>query len=265
MIKPGSKQWKLFMAKLYGIGAAIVIVGALFKIMHWPGAGPMLVVGLSTEAVIFLFSAFEPPHEDPDWSLVYPELAGMHGDDDGHDKHTEEPESVTEALDKMLEDAKIEPQLIQSLGDGLRSLSDQTSKLNNLTDASVATNDYVSNVKSASTNMRELSSNYEKASAALVSITESNSIGQSYGDQLNKMARNLSELNSVYELQLQGTSEHLKATNKFYEGIEDLMKNLNDSVQDTKKYKEEISELSKNLTALNTIYGNMLNAMNFNR
>ncbi|HUP11506.1 MAG TPA: gliding motility protein GldL, partial [Niastella sp.] len=67
------------MPKVYGIGAAIVIVGALFKIMHWPGAGPMLVVGLSTEAVIFFFSAFEPPHEEIDWSLVYPELAGMHG------------------------------------------------------------------------------------------------------------------------------------------------------------------------------------------
>ena len=58
----GGKKWKSFMAKLYGFGAAIVIIGAMFKIMHWPGAGPMLVVGLSTEAVIFFFSAFEPPH-----------------------------------------------------------------------------------------------------------------------------------------------------------------------------------------------------------
>ena len=80
-MKPGSKGWKKFMAKLYGIGAAIVIMGALFKIMHWPFAGPMLVVGLSTEAVIFLFSAFEPIHEDPNWELVYPELALAHDED----------------------------------------------------------------------------------------------------------------------------------------------------------------------------------------
>ena len=82
----GGKKWKSFMAKLYGFGAAIVIVGAMFKIMHWPGAGPMLVVGLSTEAVIFFFSAFEPPHEEVDWSLVYPELAGMHGEE-GEKEH----------------------------------------------------------------------------------------------------------------------------------------------------------------------------------
>ena len=72
-MKPGSKKWKQFMAKLYGWGASVVIIGALFKIQHYPGAGPMLVLGLGTEAVIFFFSAFEPPHEDPDWSLVYPQ------------------------------------------------------------------------------------------------------------------------------------------------------------------------------------------------
>ncbi len=75
------------MAKLYGLGAAVVILGAMFKIMHWPGAGPMLVVGLSTEAVIFAFSAFEPIHEDPNWELVYPELALGHDDLD-HDALT---------------------------------------------------------------------------------------------------------------------------------------------------------------------------------
>ena len=83
-MKPGSKGWKKFMAKLYGFGAAVVIVGALFKIMHWPGAGPMLVIGLSTEAIIFIFSAFEPIHEDPNWELVYPELALGHSDELDH-------------------------------------------------------------------------------------------------------------------------------------------------------------------------------------
>lgn len=73
------KKWKSFMGKLYGFGAAIVIIGALFKIQHWPFAGVMLTVGLGTEAIIFFFSAFEKPHEDPDWSLVYPELAGIPG------------------------------------------------------------------------------------------------------------------------------------------------------------------------------------------
>ncbi|MDO7741275.1 MAG: gliding motility protein GldL, partial [Flavobacteriales bacterium] len=64
-MKPGSKGWKNLMAKMYGIGASVVIIGALFKIQHWPGAGPMLVLGLGTEAIIFFFSAFEKPHEEP--------------------------------------------------------------------------------------------------------------------------------------------------------------------------------------------------------
>src|ERR1043165_8629858 len=75
------KKFKMFMARLYGWGASIVIIGALFKIQHYKGAGFALVLGLSTEAVIFFFSAFEPPHEEVDWSLVYPELAGMHDED----------------------------------------------------------------------------------------------------------------------------------------------------------------------------------------
>jgi len=72
-----SSGWKNFISKLYGLGASVVIVGALFKIQHWPLAGTMLTIGLLTEAVIFFFSAFEPLHEEVDWSLVYPELAGI--------------------------------------------------------------------------------------------------------------------------------------------------------------------------------------------
>ena len=83
-MKPGSKAWKNFMAKLYGIGAAVVIIGAMFKIQHWPFASLLLVVGLTTEAIIFFFSAFEPLHEEPDWSLVYPELATPEDGEHGH-------------------------------------------------------------------------------------------------------------------------------------------------------------------------------------
>ena len=258
----GGKKWKSFMAKLYGFGAAIVIVGAMFKIMHWPFAGPMLVVGLSTEAVIFFFSAFEPPHEEVDWSLVYPELAGMHGEETHIDKLVEEDKgSLTEQLDTMLEDAKIGPELIASLGDGMRSLSDQATKLNNIADASVATNDYVASVKSAAKNVESLSGAYSSAAESLMGLSASKEDSANLGDQIVKVSKNLSALNASYELQLQGSNEHLKATSQFYTGLNDLMKNLNDSVDDTKKYKEQIASLSSNLESLNTIYGNMLTAM----
>jgi len=72
-----NEKFKSLMAKLYGWGASVVILGALFKILHWPGADIMLILGLGTESVIFFFSAFEPAKEDYDWSLVYPELAAM--------------------------------------------------------------------------------------------------------------------------------------------------------------------------------------------
>ncbi|MEO6902726.1 MAG: gliding motility protein GldL [Bacteroidia bacterium] len=257
----GGKKWKNFMAKLYGFGAAIVIVGAMFKIMHWPGAGPMLVIGLSTEAVIFFFSAFEPPHEDVDWSLVYPELAGMHDGEEETKLVVENKGSVTEQLDSMFEEAKIGPELIASLGAGMRNLGDQANKLSNITDASVATNEYVTSVKSAAKNVGTLSESYSKAAESLMGLTVNNSESSSFGEQIVKVSKNLSALNASYELQLQGSAEHVKATSKFYEGVGNLMKNLNDSVEDTRKYKEQISQLSANLESLNTVYGNMLTAM----
>lgn len=257
----GGKKWKSFMAKLYGFGAAIVIIGAMFKIMHWPGAGPMLVVGLSTEAVIFFFSAFEPPHEEVDWSLVYPELAGMHGEEGDKQIEEEDKGTVTEQLDSMLEDAKIGPELIASLGEGMRSLTEQTGKISKITDATIATEEYVSNVKSASKNVNTLSDSYTKAAESLMGLAVTSGDSSNLGDQIVKVSKNLSALNASYELQLQGSNEHLKATSKFYDGLNDLMQNLNDSVDDTKRYKEQIAQLSSNLESLNTIYGNMLTAM----
>lgn len=274
-MRPGSKKWKKFMAKLYGFGAAVVIVGAMFKIMHWPFAGAMLVVGLSTEAIIFIFSAFEPLHDDPKWELVYPELALAHEEDfdvhaylegkgHGHDHGGGgKGASVTEELDKMLVEAKIEPELIQSLGHGLQKLSETSNKIGDMTQAHAATDTYIQSLKGASDRVSNLSEAYEKASSALMGLTSSQEEGRSFGEQMTKVSHNLSALNNVYEMQLKGASEHLEASSRLYGGINELMANLHGSLDDTKKYKESMSELAKNLSALNTIYGNMLNAMNF--
>lgn len=258
-----SKAFKNLMAKLYGFGAAVVIVGALFKIQHWEGAGLMLTVGLLTEAVIFFFSAFEPPHEDVDWSLVYPELAGMH--EPGHDKHKKKKaDPIAQELDKLLTDAKIGPDLIQSLGTGLRTLGENTAKMSDLSSASVATDEYVKNVQSASRSVGSLAGAYEKATTAMNSLSTSSDDVKVYSDQVSAAGKNLAALNAIYELQLQDSNKHLKETSKFYDGINELMASLNASLEDTKKYKDEVSKLAKNLTSLNTVYGNMLSAMNMN-
>lgn len=249
------------MAKLYGFGAAIVIVGAMFKIQHWPGAGPMLVVGLSTEAVIFFFSAFEKPHEDPDWSLVYPELAGIPGEGGGDGGKGKSGLSASQELDNLLEEAKIGPELIESLGNNLRSLGDNVGKMGDITSASVATEEYVASVKSAAANVGSLSDAYTKASASLGAMVVDGE-GVDFGSEMKKMAENITQLNTQYELQLKGAKQFLESSDSLYSGMGELMGTLTESVDDAKKYKEEVSQLAQNISSLNTVYGNMLSAMN---
>jgi gliding motility-associated protein GldL len=262
-MKPGSKGWKKFMAKLYGIGASVVILGALFKIMHWPYAGPMLIAGLGTEAIIFLFSAFEPIHEDPNWELVYPELAL--GNDEDFDPEElaagRGGSGVSGELDKMLEEAHIDSELIERLGEGMKNLGDNAAQLKGVTTAAAATDSYVDSLQAASDKVSTLSESYERASTAITGITSAAEDGQYFGEQMQKVSKNLSALNNVYELQLKGSSAHLEATEKFQGQVTDMMQNLSDSVEDTRIYKENMSMLSKNLTDLNNVYGNMLKAM----
>ncbi len=276
-MKPGSKGWKLFMAKLYGFGAAVVIVGAMFKIQHWPGASAMLVVGLSTEALIFIFSAFEPIHSDPKWELVYPELAlGEEGE--GLDKDQGQlaagrgrnmggrgGSGVTEELDKMLEEAKIDSALLERLGQGMSSLADNANSLKGVSSAASATDSYVSSLQAASDKVSSLSEAYERASVAISGMTSTTQEGESFGEQMQKVSKNLSALNNVYELQLKGSSAHLEATEKFQAQVLEMMQNLSASAEDTRLYKENMSMLSKNLTDLNNVYGNMLKAMTITR
>ncbi len=262
-MKPGSKAWKKFMAKLYGIGAAIVIVGAMFKIQHWPGAGAMLVAGLTIEAIIFFFSAFEPIHEEPDWSLVYPELAlpdeAKHSikEQNKSKKGSIGGGSMSAQLDNMLAEAKIEPELIASLGDGMRAFSSQAKDLSDITSPATASKEFASNLKAASDRVSSLSDTYAAASETLTGLTDHAKDGEAAGNHLQKMSENLQSLNGMYELQLQ----EMEKTRSMYSGMAELVKNLNDSVEDTKAYKEHIAALSSNLRQLNQVYSNMLNAM----
>ena len=131
-----------------------------------------------------------------------------------------------------------------------------------MSDASVATSEYVDSVRSAASSVTALSQTYSKASESLASISMSSGDGNDYADSLRSVTSKLQELGGVYDAQLQGSKEQMESTNQFYNGITELMSNLQSSVEDTKRYKESISELSNNLTALNRVYGNMLAAMN---
>ncbi|WP_223277519.1 type IX secretion system motor protein PorL/GldL [Phaeocystidibacter luteus] len=209
LIDVNGKGFKNFMAKLYGIGAAVVILGALFKILHLPGANYMLIVGLGTESVIFFFSAFEKPHEEYDWALVYPELAGME-DPDMDDRRGNTPAlSATQELDKMLEDAKIGPELIQSLGDGMRRLGDTASSLNTAVDAAGATQEYSTQLLEASKNMESLnalyavqlentSSQVEMQNNLMEKLGTSMNDSEKLATEVSSLVQNISNLNNVY-------------------------------------------------------------------
>ncbi len=248
---PGGKKFKEFMSKLYGFGAAIVIIGALFKIEHMPFASEMLIIGLSTEALIFFFSALEPPaHSEPDWSLVHPEL--RYEDDEANTATT-----AVEEFDSLLKEAKIDSKMLKNLGDGMRNLGDQASKMSSMADAAGATQEFSDSLVKASNRVDEMANTYEGVSESLTGLVGTKEAGNSAGQNLERMNTNLGSLNAMYEMQLQ----QLEANKELYSGMGELVKTLNDSVEDTKAYKEHIAALAQNLASLNTVYGNMLNAM----
>jgi gliding motility-associated protein GldL len=257
--------------KPYGIGnvvswgATVVIIGLLFKIQHWPMASTFITVGLGAEAILFFLLGWQREDKDIDWVRVYPELS--------EDFSGELPKASarpvisntannTQALDKMLEDAKIGPDLVRSLGDGLRTFGDKVAAISRVTDAGEATIAFTDKVKTASASYDKLSNAFDRASANLAEMANSNIDSKTYHEQVNKLGRNLSELNAVYELELQDSSAHLKSMNNFYKNLSLTMNNFNESLDDSKQFKEEVGRLAKNLASLNSVYGNMLTAMN---
>ena len=271
-----SSGWKKFMAKLYGLGASVVIVGALFKIMHWPGAGIMLTVGLLVEAIIFFFSAFEPLHEELDWTLVYPELAGM-TDPDELDSMKESSTKSTGALERF-DDLMgglggIDPTLIQNLGDSFVKLNATAAGISDVSQATSVTAQYVQNMGAAAESVGSLSSSFQQSASGLqqtaVAISNSSQAvsaiadsSKGYSSQLEGMNKNLAALNSVYELQLRSTNDQMQASKSVFGDMEKMLSDMRATVEETQRFREEMAGLNRNLASLNTVYGNMLSAMN---
>ena len=196
-----AKWYKAMMPKLYGWGAAIVILGALFKIEHLPGASYMLMAGLGIEAIIFFFSAFEKQPSEPDWTLVYPELANM-----------EDPNAAkrpAQQLDDALAKAKIDNELIESLNEGLRSFGESTKKLNETIAAASGISEYNSQIQEGVKNMNALNSLYELQLQAsnqqmeatnlfLQNLQSSVDDSKKFQEQVSSLADNLEQLNKVY-------------------------------------------------------------------
>lgn len=305
-----SPAYKKVMGKVYGLGAAVVILGALWKILHLPGATGMLIAGLGTEAIIFGLSAFEPPHEMPDWSLVYPELVGLEVEGDRHGVRHGGGGGGGSDLAALIEGGHLEPEVVEKLSEGIKKLAMTSSQLSDLSNASIATESYLSNMKQAGDAVGHLATVQAKSAQALDSAVGllSNSYGEaassikdsskffadnvnksgqqlsttydlvsqslsqqfesvvetntSYNEKLGDVTKNLSAINTAYELQLQSLNIQAKISQELNDGLAEVKNQIIGSAEDSKTYKEQVSQLSKTVSELNTIYGNMLSAMN---
>ena len=200
-----SRASKRFMNMAYGLGASVVIIGALFKIIHFE-IGPltgnvMLAIGLITEAIIFAISAFEPVDDDLDWALVYPELAGGLGKDKKKDPKDAEG-LLSKKLDELLKDAQIDAELMNSLGDSIKNFEGAAKNMAPTADSMNATKKYSEEMSLAAAQMESLNSLYK---VQLESVNRQATINEEavenatkLKEQMQSLASNLSSLNGVY-------------------------------------------------------------------
>lgn len=250
-----SDGYKKFMAKVYGFGASIVLVGALFKIQHYPGASIMLIIGLLTEALIFFFSAFEPIHEELDWTLVYPELAGLDEIEENVNlkKSSQQDGTALQKFDELLEKGKLGPELFEKLGANLDSLNSNVQSIGNISNASIATESYVTNINKAAGSADSLagafSTSASKISQTVDSITEST---KQTADTIIASGVKSSELISK---SAQETASIIESSGKSYQQLlEGLNANFSSIGDNSKAQAVQQEALTKNLAALNAVY-----------
>lgn len=220
-----SRKYKKAMGVVYGIGASVVLVGALFKLTHWPGANLMLTVGLLTEAVIFFLSAFEPPHVEPDWSLVYPEFKEAYHGISSNEKSVpratnNNSTSASQQLNDLFSSANISKEALEKLGAGINKLSENAAQMAEISNAVAATNEYA------------------------------------------KVMRKAAESAGALEVQLQSTLIVAETNKQLNKTMTEYIEKVNMSASSTEALNHQIADLSKRMSALNNVYGNMLSAMN---
>ncbi|MFN8237371.1 MAG: gliding motility protein GldL [Chitinophagales bacterium] len=256
-----SKLFKNGKNFLFGIGASIVIMGAWAKILHLSFANTALTVGLITEAIIFAVSAFSPPEPDYYWEKYYPGLDDYEGSGGPTPGAAGAGKSISASMDKMLDAAKVDQNLVTRFGDNLRHFADNVSKLGNLADATVASNDFAQSAKAAAASLTGVKDSFASAAEGMSKLAAASGDAGQYHAQVQSATKNLAALNAVYEMELQDTNTHLKAMNRFIGNLTTAITNLEGSLTDTEKYKAQMSGLAGNLEKLNHVYGNMLSAM----
>lgn len=263
-----SRGYRIAMKYLYAWGASVVIIGALFKILHLPGANEMLIVGLGTEAVVFFVSGLEPLPEDErhwDWSKVFPQLA---------EEEEEAPVELGLGVGgagglmpglgpgiKSLQESSLTPDLLEQLASSIEGLRVSVTSLADITDAAVATNEFAEKVREASTRVEQLSQSYAVTADAMAKIASSFGDIQAYQAQIKTLAHTIGQLNAVYESELQEMQKHIAAIGRFYGGVGRVLSSIEATAQDAEQLRQEVVGLNNNLRGLNAVYGGMLSGI----
>lgn len=252
-----TKRWKTFMGYVYGWGAAVVMVGALFKLEHLQYSSVLLSIGLITEAFIFFLSAFEPPLEQPEWSKVYPELR----EDYEIEGYEELAPKNKKSLDQLISTNELTPELLDKVGKGLNNLSNTAKGISDISSATLATDMYVKNLGSASEAMGNLAEINNKANESINQsvgnlVASYSSTAQKISDTGLSTIEKIQKSGESFSSQLAETSQRLAETyGAAGNSISTEIENINNS---SKEYSSNLQKLNSNLTALNTNFASQL-------
>lgn len=268
-----TKAGKYLKNFIIGLGAAIVLIGALAKIQHWPIANFMLPIGMITEAFIFTLLGILPPHKDYYWERYYPNLdenphveayrkgvkfqvpaAAIGGSGGGNS-------SATASLDKMLEEAQINPTNLRRLNENFSRFGQTVEQMKDITEVTAATGAYTTAARETATALGEMKTTFQGATKTMGVFNNASEDAAKFHQQVTVLTQNLGSLNQIYEVELQDANNHLKAMNKFYSTLLNASDSMAASAEDAKAAREQIGALARNLTNLNNVYGNMLAAM----
>jgi gliding motility-associated protein GldL len=233
---------------LVSAGAAVIIFAAWAKLTHQSYADMMLTIGMWTETAIFLvYAAIEwikPKH---------------HEEDDQPDEVVGNPS--LESMDKMLQSADITPTNLKRLGEGFQKLNSTVGNMNDIGDVVKNTGDFSNKTKEATVALGNMSTAFTSSAATMSSFSNAADSAKGFHEQVQVLTKNLGSLNTIYELELKESNNHLKTLNSFYGKLAEASQTMMGTVEDASKAKEQIAVLANNLGKLNAVYGNMLSAM----
>ncbi len=232
------------------VAAAVVIYGALQKILHTPSADLLLKIGLITEAIIFL-----------SYGVLYMVFPPVKEEYEGAKMAVATGNPALNNMDKMLQDADITPANLKKLGEGFQKLGTSVNGIADVSDVVKSTADFSKKTQEATTAISSMSAAFTSSAATMSSFSNASDSARGFHDQIQVLTKNLGSLNTIYELELKESNNHLKALNGFYGKMAEASQAMMGSVEDANKAKEQIGALATNLSKLNAVYGNMLGAM----